>query len=57
MKILGLGLATLAVTLVTVGSVAAVSYDAAIAVPEPGTMALLLTGIGVGAAALYRRRK
>jgi len=59
MRILRLAIVTLALSFSVVGTVWANAADAdfAVALPEPGTLVLLLTGIGAGAAVFIRRRK
>jgi hypothetical protein len=48
---------SVAVSLMLVGTASAQIFDDFVTIPEPGSLSLLLTGIGVGAASLWRRRK
>jgi hypothetical protein len=60
MRTLKLAVLGLVMTLSSIGTAAAVpppDADFNHVVPEPTTLVLLATGIGVGAAALFRRRK
>ena len=59
MRVVKLAVLGFVVTLSTVGTAVAqdASGDLFEPVPEPTTLALLAAGIGVGAAALFRRRK
>lgn len=59
MKLAVLGLAVSFTLVARAWAVAEIPPDSDLTtiVPEPGTMALLLTGIGIGAAAFLRRRK
>lgn len=59
MRAVKLAILTVCVSLSIIGPVFAVVEDADSTneVPEPGTMALLVTGLGVGAAAFFRKRK
>lgn len=58
MRAMKLAVLTLAISLSLIGTARANASDASDfnEVPEPGSMALLLTGIGVGAALFFRRR-
>ena len=48
---------SVAISLSLLGTATAQIFDDFVTIPEPGSLSLVLTGIGVGAAALWRRRK
>lgn len=62
MRFLKVAILTLALSLSVVATASAEGADTAPTdlaanLPEPGTLVLLLTGIGIGAGAFIRRRK